>query len=280
MRFAFVAYAHADQTLALALTADLRQRGIDVWLADDTDLSPRKQLLTGDALGLCSAYIMIESPAASASEWVKYTSEAPHYRCQVVITVKAETIRQNLDKWLDSIDDGINLMPIEFYDHLAEAGLIHRRRGGRLRTPSRTGEANVRIMALVLLGACLLLNGLAVLVAYTPVEVGSAGLGCDIALPRVAMLEQTTTNEFTGITDATISFRGIASDRPVVRLLKSNSSRIRPDGNVVIAKKQADFGDITFTVTDFDPTTALKVEVTCHGFCYYQLMVKEISCDD
>ncbi len=284
MRFALIAYAHADQTLADALTEDLRQRGIDVWLADDTKLNDRKHMLTVDALNRCRAHILIESPASAASDWVQATLKSAHLQRQVTLKIKAETIQDNLDGWLDSQDKGINLLPREFYDQLAKAGLIHRRRGGLLKSqvyPSATYEAKIYSGALLLVGLFLLLNILTVARSDRSVDMGGPQTDCDgTVLPRVAMLEQTTTNEFTGITNATISFRGMASDRPVIRLLKSSTLLSQPNDNFVLDQKQADFGDIVFTVTDFDYLTTLKVEVTCHGFCYYWLRVKEIGCNE
>lgn len=276
MRFALIAYTHADQTLAQALTEDLRQRGIDVWLADDANLNDRKHILTVAALNRCRAYILIESPAAAASDWVQATLKSAHLQRQVTLKVKAETIQDNLDGWLDSQDIGANLLPREYYDQLAKARLIHRRRGGRLNLqtyPSYTYEAKIYSGALLLVGLFLLLNILMVAISGRSVDMGGPETGCDsTVLPRVAMLDQTTTNAFTGITNATISFRGIASDRPVIRLVQANNFLSQPDD--LLGKKQADFADIVFTVSDLDYFTTLRVEVTCHGFCYYFILLK------
>ncbi len=285
MRFALIAYANPDQTLAQALAADLRQRGIDVWLADADDTTVERQRGLAEALSRCTAFLTIVSPAAEASARLQTIIGLPLPLCKAAINVKAETIEKNLDWWLDSQDEGINLMPVEFYDLLAKARLFTRRHGGLLNTlPVLTlpWQQHVRTIAILIVIGFFLGNLLLVSASGDNFnESPTVGTSCKkVSYPRVSMLDVTKTDMFLVYPDAKIEFRGMASDRPVVRVYASQQG----EEDVLLARKQADFADIMFSLSDYDLDTQYRgnrlgiyVEVKCHGFCYYFVLLNDGS---
>ena len=284
MRFAFIAYAQADQTLAQALTEDLRQRGIDVWLADADDTNDELQRRHTRALNRCTALLIVLSPAAEASPQLQTIIGLPRPMCETVINVKASTIENNLDRWLDMHGEGINLMPVEFYDLLAKVRLIYRRRGGLLNSHSvlvRPRQHFVRIIAMFMVGVVFLCNLLLVTASGDDYNgTPKVGPSCEqISYPRVSMLDVTKTDKFLVNENSSFEFRGVASDRPVVRVYATQQNDVKE----LLARKQADFADIVFSLSDYEvysprfEDATVYVEVKCHGFCYYFILIHEGS---
>ncbi len=281
MRFALIAYAHADQTLGQALAEDLRQRGIDVWLTNADDTTYERQGPLAQALTHCTAFLIVLSPAAEASSGLQTIIGLPHPRCEAVINVKASTIENNLDRWLDMQGEGINLMPVEFYDVLAKVRLIYRRRGGLLSTYAvlvQPWQHFVRIIAMFMVGVVFMCNLLLVTASGDDYNgTPKVGISCEqTSYPRVSMLDVTKTDKLLVDPNASLEFRGVASDRPVVRVYATQQN----DEKELLARKQADFADIVFSLSDyevyspqFDDAT-VYVEVKCHGFCYYFILLK------
>jgi len=72
----FLSYAHGDRALAEALAEDLSKRGLSVW-NHEVELLPGDNvwLRNGEALKNSEAMVVLVSPEAMRSEWVKYEIE-------------------------------------------------------------------------------------------------------------------------------------------------------------------------------------------------------------
>jgi hypothetical protein len=70
MGHVFISYARADQSYSVQLTEELRRCGFDVWI-EDIGYGARWPATLEEAVRDCAALIVIVTPEAGASDWVR-----------------------------------------------------------------------------------------------------------------------------------------------------------------------------------------------------------------
>ncbi|HEX5807171.1 MAG TPA: toll/interleukin-1 receptor domain-containing protein, partial [Anaerolineales bacterium] len=71
MGHVFISYSHKDTGYAHALASELQGKGFDVWIDERLDYGSQWPHEVQKQLDSCSAFILIMSPRAYASEWVQ-----------------------------------------------------------------------------------------------------------------------------------------------------------------------------------------------------------------
>jgi TIR domain len=85
----FLSHSHKDKKALLRLAEELRRHGVRVWFSE-RGITGAQQWLDeiGAALKRCDSFIVLLTPAAVASEWVKhevtFALGAPRYRGRLI----------------------------------------------------------------------------------------------------------------------------------------------------------------------------------------------------
>ena len=69
----FLSHAHQDYTVVIRTADELRRHGVKVWYSEHSIVGAQQWLdEIGEALNRCDSFVLLLTPAAVASKWVKH----------------------------------------------------------------------------------------------------------------------------------------------------------------------------------------------------------------